>query len=207
MRNNSPLPPHTPDQPVGCGSIFKLDPSTGTLSVLYSFSGGVDLGWPGAGLAVDPSGNLYGIALSTIFKLDPLGTPNYVLTILNRTRIAGSFTVNGVACGSICSEFFPKGTAVTLTAVPAAGNTFTGWLAPCSGTGTGACNLTMNSAHFVFGNFAALPPDFSLSASAGLRRYQSRRYCHLQPQTLRCRRLCPHQSQSQPIHHRQSFAG
>lgn len=157
-------PPHY--QPVGCGSVFKLDPSTGTLRVLYSFSGGVDSAWPEAGLAVDPSGNLYGIALSTIFKLDPLGTPNYVLTIWNHTNVAGSFTVNGVACGSgsRCSEFFPKGTAVTLTAVPAAGNTFTGWLAPCSGTGV--CNLTMNSAEFVFANFAALATDFSLSASA-----------------------------------------
>jgi len=155
-----------PVQPTGCGSIFKLDPSTGALSVLYSFTGNVDFGYPVASLVLDPSGNLYGTALDAVFKLDPLGTPNYVLSVWNgnAAHFAGTFTVNGVACGSICSEFFPKGTAVTLTAVPAAGNTFTGWIGPCSGTG--ACNLTMNSAQLVFGNFAALPPDYSLSASA-----------------------------------------
>jgi len=153
-------------QPIGCGSIFKVDPATGTLSVLYSFTGGVDFGYPVSALTLDPSGNLYGTALDAVFKLDPLGTPNYVLSVWNGTaaHFAGTFTVNGVACGSICSEFFPKGTAVTLTAVPAAGNTFTGWIGPCSGTG--ACSLTMNSAQLVFGNFAALPLDFSLSASA-----------------------------------------
>ncbi len=147
----------------GCGSVFKID-STGTLSVLYSFSGGVDGAYPVAGLALDGAGNLYGTAINTVFKLDPLGTPNYVLTVWDNTfNFPGNFTVNGVACTNICSEFFPKGTAVTITAVPAAGNTFTGWLAPCSGTG--ACNLTINSAQLVFANFALLPPDFSVSAT------------------------------------------
>jgi len=153
-----------PVQPTGCGSVFKID-STGTLSVLYSFSGNVDGGYPGAGLVLDGAGNLYGTSVNTVFKLDPLGTPNYVLAVwVNTVNFPGSFTVNSVACPNICSELFPAGTAVTITAVPAAGNTFTGWLAPCSGTG--ACNLTINSAELVFANFAALPPDFSVSASA-----------------------------------------
>jgi len=156
-----------PAQPTGCGSIFKLDPSTGKLSVLYSFSGGVDFGYPVAGLVLDPTGNLYGTALDAVFKLDPLGTPNYALTVWDNTdniQNEGSFTLNGVACPNICSKLFPKGTGVTITATPAAGNIFTGWLAPCSGTG--ACNLTINSAQLVFANFAPIPPDFSLSASA-----------------------------------------
>jgi len=143
-----------------------LDPATGTLSVLYSFTGNVDAGYPAAGLALDGAGNLYGTAIWNIFQLDPLGTPNFVLTVeVNTVNFKGTFAVNGVAClVNGCSEFFPKGTAVTITATPAAGNTFTGWLAPCSGTG--ACNLTMNSAQFVLANFAAIPPDFSVSASA-----------------------------------------
>jgi len=153
-----------PVQPTGCGSVFKID-STGTLSVLYSFTGNVDGGYPGAGLVLDGAGNLYGTSVNTVFKIDPLGTPNYVLAVwVNTVNFPGSFTVNGVACPNICSELFPKGTAVTLTAVPAAGDTFAGWLAPCSGTG--ACNLTINSAELVFANFAPLPPDFSLTASA-----------------------------------------
>jgi len=153
-----------PAQPTGCGSVFKID-STGTLSVLYSFSGSADDGgYPVAGLVLDGAGNLYGTSINTVFKLDPLGTPNYVLTVWDNTdNFPGNFTVNGVACPNICSGFFSKGTAVTITAIPAAGNTFTGWLAPCSGTG--ACNLIINSAQLVFANFALLPPDFSVSAT------------------------------------------
>ncbi len=153
-----------PAQSTGCGSVFKID-STGKLSVLYSFSGSLDGGYPEAGLAVDGAGNLYGTSVNTVFKLDPLGTPNYVLAVWDSTfNVPGNFTVNGVACPNICSELFPKGTAVTLTAIPSAGATFTGWHAPCSGTG--ACNLTINSAELVFADFALIPPDFSLTASA-----------------------------------------
>jgi uncharacterized repeat protein (TIGR03803 family) len=71
--------------PVGCGTIFKLDPS-GTESVLYSFEGSLD-GWaPLAGLIMDMAGTLYGTAYvggftggscplglgcGTVFKLSP----------------------------------------------------------------------------------------------------------------------------------------
>ncbi len=148
----------------GCGSVFKID-STGTLSVLYSFSGNVDGGYPGAGLALDGAVNLYGTSVNTVFKLTPLGTPNYVLAVWDNTvNVPGNFAVNGVACPNICSELFSKGTAVTLTATPSAGATFAGWHAPCSGTG--ACKLTINSAELVFADFALIPPDFSLTASA-----------------------------------------
>jgi uncharacterized repeat protein (TIGR03803 family) len=44
---------------VGCGVVFKLDPS-GKETVLYSFTGGADGFWPYAGLTMDASGNLYG---------------------------------------------------------------------------------------------------------------------------------------------------
>jgi hypothetical protein len=60
----------------------------------------------------------------------------------------GSGTVTsspaGITCGTSCAASFPSGTAVTLTATPAAGSTFTGW----SGggcTGTGACTVTLTA--------------------------------------------------------------
>jgi hypothetical protein len=155
-----------PAQPTGCGSIFKVDPS-GTLSVLFSFSGNLDFGYPEAGLVLDAAGNLYGTALAVVFKLDPLGPQNFDLTVLplwHNNSGSGTLAVNGVSCpASGCSEFFTKGTAVTLTATAAVGSSFVGWSAPCSGTG--ACNLNVNSAQLVFATLNLVPPDFSVSAS------------------------------------------
>jgi uncharacterized repeat protein (TIGR03803 family) len=46
---------------IGCGTVFKLD-TAGHETVLYSFTGGKDGGFPEAGLAIDVSGNFYGTA-------------------------------------------------------------------------------------------------------------------------------------------------
>ncbi len=62
------------------GTVFEVDTS-GTETVLYSFTGGNDGGYPYASLIRDPAGNLYGTteaggssAVGTVFKLDTSGT-------------------------------------------------------------------------------------------------------------------------------------
>jgi hypothetical protein len=69
----------------------------------------------------------------------------------------GSGTVTsspaGIDCGATCSSIFSFGAAVTLTAVPAAGSTFTGWSGACNGTG--ACNVTMNADKSVTATFSS----------------------------------------------------
>ena len=67
----------------GCGTVFKLD-TTGKETVLYSFTHGADGAFPFAGLIMDASGNLYGVASNggddrcnppqgcgTVFKIIP----------------------------------------------------------------------------------------------------------------------------------------
>ncbi len=49
--------------PPGCGTVFKLDPATGTLTTLHTFTGGAD-GWGGGGVALGANGTLYGLTLS-----------------------------------------------------------------------------------------------------------------------------------------------
>ncbi len=44
----------------GQGSVYKVNPGNGNFTTLHTFSGGADGGNPEAGLAVDPSGALYG---------------------------------------------------------------------------------------------------------------------------------------------------
>ena len=52
-------------------------------------------------------------------------------------------TPAGISCGASVRASFANGTAVTLTAVAAAGSTFTGWTGAC--TGTGSCAVTLNA--------------------------------------------------------------
>jgi uncharacterized repeat protein (TIGR03803 family) len=61
------------------GTVFKLD-TTGQETVLYSFTGGADGGYPYAGLVLDKKGNLYGTTYAggvsgqgTVFKLTTVG--------------------------------------------------------------------------------------------------------------------------------------
>jgi uncharacterized repeat protein (TIGR03803 family) len=76
--------------PAGCGVVYKLD-TTGTQSVLYSFTGGTDGTLP-QGLVIDSGGNLYGetffggsqtcfggVGCGVVFKVDSSGneTPLY----------------------------------------------------------------------------------------------------------------------------------
>jgi uncharacterized repeat protein (TIGR03803 family) len=64
----------------GYGTVFKLDPATGTQTVLYTFKGEADGGSPYSSLIRDPGGNLYGTtyvggahAYGTVFKLTKTG--------------------------------------------------------------------------------------------------------------------------------------
>jgi uncharacterized repeat protein (TIGR03803 family) len=69
------------------GVVFKVDAS-GNETVLHSFTGGTDGGYPSAGLLLDAAGNLYGdtgfngaFAYGTVFKLDASTT--HKLTLLH----------------------------------------------------------------------------------------------------------------------------
>jgi uncharacterized repeat protein (TIGR03803 family) len=71
----------------GQGTVFQLDPS-GTLTVLYSFTGGNDAS-PWAGLIADAAGNLYGTTEGgdgpgEVFQLTPSGTLNVLHNFTGR---------------------------------------------------------------------------------------------------------------------------
>ena len=70
------------------GVVYQLEP-TGHLTVLYTFTGGTDGGYPYAGVILDPAGNLYGTAAyggsasgfagaGVVFKLNAAGDLNVV---------------------------------------------------------------------------------------------------------------------------------
>jgi hypothetical protein len=58
---------------------------------------------------------------------------------------------SGIDCGTDCAETYVDDTVVTLTAAPAVGSTFGGWLGACRGTRT--CRVTMSAARSVTATF------------------------------------------------------
>src|SRR5438128_5612887 len=76
----------------GCGVVYKLTNSGGTWTptVIHAFTGGDDGSGPGARVAVDPQGNVYGMTptggafgLGTIYKLHPGANGNYTFRVIH----------------------------------------------------------------------------------------------------------------------------
>ena len=74
----------------GAGTVFQIDPATGILTVLHSFSGGADGAYPAGGLLRGIDGALYGTTeyggadgAGSVFRLDPAS--NTLTTIYSFT--------------------------------------------------------------------------------------------------------------------------
>ena len=92
----APAPPKG-QTPTGCGTVFKLSPSSSgvwTEKVVYSFQGGADGGLPAANLTLDATGNLFGT------------------------------TSEGGQGGASCGSFYDYGCGVVFELSPAGGGTW-----------------------------------------------------------------------------------
>jgi Divergent InlB B-repeat domain len=82
---------------------------------------------------------------------------------------SGRVTAPGINCGNgntDCSEIYPVGTSVQLTAIPAAGATFAGWGGSCSGSAT-TCTVVMSAAKSVTAAFSGSSAQRILTVSVG----------------------------------------
>src|SRR5438132_4101029 len=93
--------------------------------------------------------NLIGVTLSVI----DAGTGTGIVTS----------SPSGIGCGTTCSASFSGGTVVQLTAAANTGFTFAGWSGACSGTGS--CQVTMNSAQSVTATFNIIAFTLSVNSS------------------------------------------
>lgn len=150
---------------IECGSSCSALFPAGTVVALTAVPGpgAVFTGWTGSctgGGACEVAMDM-NHAVSAIFTVDPTATaspaPQYVLAVSRDGDGSGtvSSTPLGIACGSTCTSFYPAGTTVTLSADPASGAVFSGWLGDC--TGDGPCTLTMDVSHFVSAVFTPPP--------------------------------------------------
>jgi Divergent InlB B-repeat domain len=83
-------------------------------------------------------------------------------TVLLSVSVTGSGMVagGGITCGNgsgACSVNLPTGSAITLTAIPVAGATFTGWSGACTGSAQ-TCTISMTSAKSVTAAFTTAAP-------------------------------------------------
>lgn len=78
------------------------------------------------------------------------------LTVVRTGTGSGTVTASpaGIVCGADCSEAYPSGTPVSLSASAASGSKFTGWTGGgCAGTGS-TCELTVTTATTVTATFS-----------------------------------------------------
>jgi uncharacterized repeat protein (TIGR03803 family) len=155
------------------GTVYKLVPTSSgaTETVLYSFCSQTSCAdglYPGSGLIMDGSGNLYGTTIGggnyycgtyhtgpcgVAFQLTNTGP---VLSVSVAVSPGGGVTSSpaGIDCGTTCSAAFAQGTQVTLTATPAVTWGLAGWGGACSGVGN--CTVTMNASTSVSATFTTL---------------------------------------------------
>nr|MBA3913304.1 hypothetical protein [Terriglobales bacterium] len=72
----------------GAGTVFRLSPpllkgDPWTETILYTFSGGADGGFPSNGVITDPRGRLFGTASNVVFMLTPNSGGSYTETVLH----------------------------------------------------------------------------------------------------------------------------
>ena len=99
----------TANCPDGCGVIFKTNPKSGKQTVVYSFQGGTDGAFPGAGL-IYANGLFYGTTelgggqkcfdstsgCGTVFQLDPATGAEATLYPFGNGGVDGEFVMDGV---------------------------------------------------------------------------------------------------------------
>ena len=153
--------------PVTCAAVYATG-ATVTLTARADLGSSFG-GWSGGGC----SGS--GTCAVTL-GADTTVTATFVLQgfVLSVSTVGpGSVSSNpaGIGCGATCAAAFVPGTTVTLTALTAAGATFSGWSGACAGT-TALCTVPMTAARSVTATFLTTFPgafaDDPLAAGATL---------------------------------------
>jgi hypothetical protein len=130
-----------------------------TLSAL-PVTGSIFTGWSGACTGIGTCQ----VTMSVDRSVTANFTRNTYMLDVSKTGTGSGIVTSdpaGINCGLICSETYDYHTLVTLSASPGTDSTFSGWSGACTGTGT--CQVTMNSDKSVTANFN--PSTYTLDVS------------------------------------------
>ncbi len=152
---------------INCGATCSASFASGTQITLTAApaTGSTFTGWGAGPCEGTGTCTLTLSAATTVVANFAASTNNFTLTVAKSGNGTGTVTSTpaGINCGATCSASFASGTPITLTAAPATGSTFTGWSAPCSGTGT--CVVTITAATTVTATFTAAANNFTLTVA------------------------------------------
>ena len=142
---------------IDCGSTCQVTVANGTSVTLTAAPavGSTFTGWSGACTGASATCVVSMNAAKSVSATFTVLT--YDLTVAKAGTGSGTVTSSpaGIDCGATCVATLAHGTNVTLTAVPAAGSSFTRWNGACSTTST-TCIVPMSAAKSVTATFAAL---------------------------------------------------
>jgi YD repeat-containing protein len=130
--------------PCPAATTYVYDSLSRLIGVTYGNGATISYGY-------DAAGNM--LSSKTV-----VATPSHALTVTKAGTGSGVVSGVGIDCGSDCTESYVSGTDVILTAIAAAGSTFTGWSGACTNA-AGMCTVTMNAAQSVGATFTALQGD------------------------------------------------
>ncbi|MCC6993022.1 MAG: hypothetical protein IT370_00195 [Deltaproteobacteria bacterium] len=139
---------------INCGSTCSATYGWGSTVTLTAspLTGSQFVGWSGACSGTAPTCAMWMTASRSVTAT--FAVASHTLTV-TRAGAGGGTVVSapaGISCGADCTESYPYGTTVTLTASPAAGSSFTGWSGSCAGTAP-TCTVTMTTARSVSATF------------------------------------------------------
>ena len=127
-------------------------------------SGSVFAGWRGGGCSGTGTCVVRMNPDVTVIATFNLSGPSHLLTVGKDGDGNGRITSNpiGIYCGADCTQVYPEGQSVTLTAAADSGSVFAGWRGGgCSGTGT--CVVLMNPDVTVIATFNLSGPSHLLT--------------------------------------------
>jgi hypothetical protein len=134
-------------------------PGTTAIHALMPNSPAIDAAEAGcsAGLIADQRGIVR--PQGTACDVGSFELEQWALTVTLAGAGTGSVSSSpaGIACPSDCSDSVPQGLAVTLTATPSSGSTFTGWTS-CDSPSGNQCTQTVGADETVTATYAVSPP-------------------------------------------------
>jgi uncharacterized repeat protein (TIGR02543 family) len=136
--------------PVG-GSVCTQQIAVGTTVTLTATpsTGNTFAGWSGACSGTAPTCTVTANANTSVTASFTGKLPKLTVT---RSNQGGTVVGTGINCGADCSEEYPVGTQVTLTATASKGYVFSGWENACTGTAP-TCTVTVKTNTAVFAKF------------------------------------------------------